>query len=93
MDKIAAHKELCEKIHEVYIQKNNAYGDSFGRSFADWGIASAAVRISDKVNRFFNLARHPETDHGDESLTDTLMDLANYALMTVIELENIKEDN
>ena len=93
MDKIQRHKELCDKIHEVYVQKNNAYGDSFGRSFDDWGIPSAAVRISDKVNRFFNLAKHPDVDHGDEAITDTLMDMANYALMTVMELEKQNGDN
>lgn len=92
MDKIKRHKELCDKIHEVYVQKNNAYGDSFGRSFADWGIPSAAVRISDKVNRFFNLAKHPDVDHGDEAIADTLMDMANYALMTVMELEGRKNE-
>ena len=91
MDKIKRHEELCRKIHEVYKQKNAAYGDSFGRSFSDWGISSAAVRISDKVNRFFQLAKHPEVDHGDEAITDTLMDLANYALMTVMELEKNNE--
>lgn len=87
MDKIKRHEELCNKIHEVYKQKNAAYGDSFGRSFDEWGIASAAVRISDKFNRFINLAKHPEVDHGDESIKDTCLDLANYMLMTVMELE------
>lgn len=87
MDKIKRHKELCDKLHEIYVQKNAAYGDSFGRSFDDWGVISAAVRINDKVNRFNNLAKHPNTDHGDEAIEDTAMDAANYFLMTVIELE------
>lgn len=93
IDKILRHKELCEKLHEIYTQKNRAYGDSFGRSFDDWGIASAAVRISDKVNRFYNLAKHPDVDHGDEAIQDTLFDLSNYALMTIMELEKQNGDD
>ena len=87
MDKIQRHEELCKHIHEVYKAKNLAYGDSFGRSFDDWGIPAAAIRITDKFNRFINLAKHPEIDAGDEAIGDTLLDMANYALMTVMELE------
>lgn len=91
MNKIQRHEELCKQIHEVYVQKNAAYGDSFGKSFEDWGIAAAAIRLSDKWNRFVNLAKHPEVDNGDESIADTLTDMANYALMTVMELEKQHE--
>lgn len=87
MDKIKRHAELVDKLHEVYVQKNTAYGDSFGKSFADWGMAAACVRITDKFNRMITLARHPEVDSGDERITDTLMDMANYCLMTVMEIE------
>jgi hypothetical protein len=88
MDKIKRHAELCQKLQEVYEQKNNAYGDSFGKSFADWGISAACVRMGDKWNRIVNLAKHPDINHGDEAITDSLVDLANYCLMTVMELEN-----
>ena len=91
MDKIKKHQELCEKLHETYKQKNNAYGDSFGLSFSTWGISAAMVRMSDKWNRINNLAKHPEVDHGDEAITDSLLDLANYCLMTILELEKQNE--
>lgn len=91
MDKTHRHAELCTKLHSTYTQKNAAYGDSFGRSFDDWGVAACAVRISDKFNRFTNLAKHPEIDRGDEAITDTLIDMANYCLMTIIELEKQNE--
>lgn len=93
MDKIKRHKELCDKLHEIYVAKNTAYGDSFGKSFDDWGIVSAAVRINDKVNRFNNLAKHPDVDRGDEAISDTAMDAANYFIMTVMELEKNYGDN
>lgn len=93
MDKLELHKELCDRIHEIYKQKNAAYGDSFGRSFQDWGITACAVRCSDKWNRFCNLAKHPEIDQGDESMIDTCLDMANYMIMTAMELEIERKKN
>ena len=88
MNKVEKHGILCDRLHAIYAQKNAAYGDSFGKSFSDWGIVSPAIRITDKFNRFINLAKHPDIKDGDERITDTLIDMANYCLMTVIELES-----
>ena len=87
MNKLQYHETLCNLLHELYVKKNAAYGDSFGETFKKLGIISAATRISDKYNRFVNLATHNEIDTGDESIKDTLIDMANYCLMTVMELE------
>ena len=92
MNKVKRHEELCNQIHEVYKAKNLAYGDSFGRSYDDWGLPAAAIRITDKFNRFVNLAQHEDVDTGDEAITDTLLDLANYALMTVMEIERKRNE-
>ncbi|WP_416389590.1 nucleotide modification associated domain-containing protein [Peptoanaerobacter stomatis] len=47
---------------------------------------SAVTRISDKTNRLQSLCVNKQQVK-DESIKDTLMDLANYAIMTLIELE------
>lgn len=87
MDKIKLHKELCEKLNQTYEKKNQDYGDSFGKSFSKRGITAAMVRMEDKWNRLDNLTLHPENIRvKDESIEDTLLDLANYCLMTYIEL-------
>ncbi len=90
--KLEQHKKLCNMLHDIYVSKNAAYGDSFGKSFADWGISAAAIRITDKFNRFINLAKHPEIDSGDESIMDTCLDAANYFIMTAMELACTKEN-
>lgn len=87
MDKLVKHQELCEEIHALYERKNHDYGDSFGRTYQSLGIISAATRITDKYNRFVQLATHNDQKVNDESIRDTLVDLANYALMTIIELD------
>lgn len=33
MNKIEYHKELCDKIHDLYELKNNDYGDSVSDTF------------------------------------------------------------
>ena len=76
----------------VYLKKNKDYGDSFGETFRKLGIISAITRISDKYNRICSLATKSERERQvkDESIKDTLLDLANYCMMTVIEMDNEK---
>ena len=53
------------------------------------------IRLSDKLSRFKTLSRHTGDQPRfvkDESLIDTLMDLANYAIMTVLEMEENNEE-
>lgn len=89
MSKANKHKEICEHLHDVYVRKNQDYGDSFGSMYQDLGIISAVTRIGDKYNRLKTLATKPAEERAvkDESLRDTLLDMANYCIMTVIELE------
>lgn len=83
------HKQVCYELNALYDKKNRDYGDSFAKSFKDYGLVMAAIRIGDKYNRLHNLtARGADVSHvADESIRDTLLDLANYAIMTVMELD------
>lgn len=91
-DKVKHHKALCEELNALYAKKNHDYGDSFGRTFEEEGLAMSRIRLSDKLSRFKSLSKMAcsDSDHQqvtDESIRDTLMDLANYALMTVLEMD------
>lgn len=86
-------KELTDEIIDIYKAKNKDYGDSFSDSFEEFGITSAVVRMNDKMNRIKSLAKSDDRQVKDESLRDTLVDLANYALMTVLELDCKKVEN
>ena len=51
----------------------------------------ARIRLSDKLERFKKLSRDDaEALVADESIRDTLIDLANYAVMTVMEMDREK---
>ena len=84
--KVTRHYAICQKLNQVYKAKNHDYGDSFGDTYKRLGIISAVTRLSDKMNRLMSLAVSHEAQVKDEKIEDTLLDMANYAIMTLIEL-------
>ena len=84
-------RQKVEKLTKVYVAKNKDYGDSFSQSLDKFGIIASLVRMGDKMNRIDSLYDKPTTEV-DESLVDSLEDLANYAIMTAIWLEKQVED-
>lgn len=90
MSKVDKHKEICERLNKLYAAKNKDYGDSFGEGYEEYGLIMPAIRLDDKFKRFKQLIKQ-EAEVKDESIIDTLMDLANYSIMTIIELEKEKD--
>jgi hypothetical protein len=88
------HLDLCNQLHLIYLQKNRAYGDSFHKLYEDLGIISAVTQISHKYNRLKNLAKdiNNKIDVGDESIIDTLLDMANYCVLTALEIQREKDN-
>jgi hypothetical protein len=86
--KIEKHKKICEELNSLYAKKNHDYGDSFHLSFLEEGMAMSRIRLGDKLNRFKTLSRNNKQEINDESIRDTLIDLANYAIMTILEMES-----
>ena len=86
--KIEKHQKICNELNALYAKKNHDYGDSFHLSYKEEGMAMARIRLGDKLNRFKTLSRNNKQEVNDESIRDTLIDLANYAIMTILEMEN-----
>ena len=86
MDKIELHKHICDSLNKLYKDKNHDYGDSVHDTFEKYGLTSFLVRMEDKLNRARTLDRI-EGKVKDEKIEDTLLDLANYAILAVIELK------
>lgn len=87
MNNVEQHKRLCDILNKVYEQKNHDYGDSFSKTYKELGIISAVTRITDKYNRLVSLAKGAEQKVREESIRDTLLDLANYCVMTTMEID------
>lgn len=84
--KYQAHLKICEALNDLYRRKNEDYDDSISRGIDESGYLSALTRIEDKVRRCHKLMVSTEAAKViDESLLDTLNDLANYSLILLTE--------
>lgn len=92
MTNIEKHKEFCDYLNNLYIEKNHDYGDSVHDTFLKYGLTSFLVRMEDKLNRARTLSQKDALVH-DEKIRDTLLDLANYAIISVIELDKLSEES
>ena len=81
------HKKLCDLMHETYIKKNSDYGNSFSDLYDEYGSIISEIHIREKFDRFKQL-RTNESQVG-ESIEDTLMDMANYCLLTLLEMKKL----
>lgn len=79
-------KNIIDDMMETYEKKNADYGNSVHKTFEEFGLTSFLVRLSDKLNRAITLNKQ-EAKVTDEKLEDTLLDLANYAVLALVELK------
>ena len=82
--------EITNNMAKTYAAKNHDYGNSFDKSLDKFGIVASTVRMGDKMNRIESLT-NKEAKVNDESIKDTLLDLANYAIMTVMWLDKTRK--
>lgn len=84
-DKVKMHEEILKEMHELYVRKNADYGDSFAQLRKRYP-NFVCMRLFDKLNRLDTLIQPDyEAKVTDEKLEDTLMDIANYAVMEILE--------
>ena len=87
------HKSLCNRMIEITARKNADYtgGSADNDAFANFrqverlGICSTEAgfltRMTDKMSRINSFVKKGELKVKDESVEDTLLDLANYCLL------------
>lgn len=83
--------DILNEISETYVKKNADYGNSFSDLYSEFGMTSSIIRLSDKLNRLKQLQK-TDAKVTNESVRDTLMDLSNYAIMTIMELDKVGEN-
>lgn len=84
------HQNICNTLHEIYVKKNHDYGDSFAKNFDEYGLIYPEMHIKEKFDRFKSL-RTNAAMVTNESIEDTLLDMANYCILTVLEMKKISE--
>lgn len=83
-----AHDELLK----TFVNKNADYGNSFESSLEEYGLIAALIRMEDKMGRLRTLIKS-EAKVKDESISDTLRDLSNYALMASVWFDHKDDDD
>ena len=86
MNKEELFKEITTEMLNIFIKKNTDYGSSVSDTYRDFGLVSFLVRIQDKLNRLKTLSKQDSLVK-DEKVEDTLIDLANYSILALIELK------
>lgn len=84
------HSEICDGIKDLYARKNHDYGTVFEDTMHDYGLLAPVVRLRDKLGRIETLLT-VKNEVADESIKDTIHDLANYSIMTYAVLSCIED--
>lgn len=89
MDRLDIYQYILNNLEETYKNKNNDYGNSVADTYEKFGDLSFLVRITDKYNRLLTLcdSNAPDQKVKDEKIDDTILDLANYCLLWLVEKE------
>lgn len=91
-EEIVMFKQITENMAKVFAAKRHDYGASTTETWEKYGPVSMITRMHDKLNRSYNLLCKYETNAvADEKVQDTLLDLANYSVIAIIELAKAKE--
>ena len=74
-------KKYTDHLADILQAKNDAYGDSFTKSVDEDGLLVLKIRLGDKFNRISELIKNRKLKENDESLEDTLLDMAGYSIL------------
>lgn len=81
--------KACKELADLLKEKNKKYGNSFYQTADELGNACIVIRLMDKLNRIKMLLINGEKDNmKGESVKDTLVDLAGYAILSKIYLSD-----
>ena len=85
-----AFRDTTDGMYDTFKAKNSDYGNSFSELFAECGMTYAYGHLSEKLKRVKSLMSDEAKVKG-ESMRDSLLDLANYAVLTIMELDKTKK--
>lgn len=85
-----AFRAITNKMCDTFEAKNTDYGNSFHKLFEECGMTYAYGHMAEKLERINSLRKDKAKVKG-ESMKDSLFDLANYAILTIMELEKTEK--
>lgn len=95
---VVALRDEQNKMLNLMAKKNADYGNAFNKGCDKLGYRYGLARIYDKANRLIHLIEddfqgYSNVNVEDESMLDTIQDLANYCNMLLAWLNNFIQDD
>lgn len=84
-DKVETFSKIVTEMAELYAKKNHDYGNAFGEIIAQVGLPYGVGKLKEKLKRIETLINSKA--EVNESLEDSLIDLACYTVMTLSYLK------
>ena len=89
------YMEVIEKLKNTFLKKNHDYGSSVKKNYDKFetygkneGLKYVFGRIAEKHDRLENLIYGNHTNQvTDEPIEDTLLDMANYAILAAVSVQ------
>lgn len=85
-------KPYTDKLAIELKKKNDDYGNSFERVADRLGHKAILIRLMDKYDRIENLILNQDKPQVDESLKDSLLDLAGYSILSLKYLKEHEDE-
>ena len=95
------YMDVINKLKETFLKKNHDYGSSVKKNYDKFeaygkneGLKYVFGRIAEKHDRLENLIYGNHTNQvTDESVEDTLLDMANYAILAAVSIQEHKTNS
>ena len=84
-------KLLTSEMISTYTRKNRDYGNSFSRMCEEYGHTYPIIHLDEKLARVKSILLNGDNAVKGETAIDSLLDLACYSLMTIMELQEQQE--
>lgn len=78
---------ILEQMSDLHARKNSDYGDAAYEGYKEFGITYYIIQLHNKLNRLKSLTKDASKPQVNESLEDTLIDLASYSVMALEALK------
>lgn len=93
INNVGDFKRIVDEMAKTYEKKNADYGDAYAEGYKLFGHTQLLSRIHEKFCRVYNLLNHTERKVLDESVLDTLTDMANQCVILRIMIEEYNFEN
>ena len=89
VNRVKQMKDIQQEALELFTKKNKDYGDAF----SSYGPIGVIIRMQDKIERLISVNKNSIVLVGNETIRDTLIDLHNYAAMTIMTIDDNDKQN